>query len=403
MESLSLIGYKAISKKNIFNIAKFSEQGHFQKETIKDIDVLHPYLGYVYSPENNNSSLTIAHTKPISEYGFLDDKNPIFHKSSNEIVIGIYGGSVAYWFSAFGINSFIQEIKKIPSFSGKDITIVRLALGGYKQPQQVLTLTYLLGLGAQFDIVINLDGFNEISLPVVDNISKQIFPFYPHSWWQIANELPDSSTRILRGEIIYLQERKKIWDEWFFASKLRYSNCIKLVWSIYDTYLNRRIEQKELEMINFKSRYKRIYALNGPQFTYANEQELYEKLTAVWSACSFQMYNLCKANNILYYHFLQPNQYVFNTKHLNEEEQKIAYSKLSPYRIPVEKGYPYLIKAGRELKNQGEKFYDLTPIFNNYNETAYIDNCCHINEKANAYLGIIMGKIIVQDLTGDQK
>ena len=48
--------------------------------------------------------------------------------------------------------------------SGRKIDIVRLALPGQKQPQQLMTLAWVQSLGAEFDIVVNLDGYNEAVL-----------------------------------------------------------------------------------------------------------------------------------------------------------------------------------------------------------------------------------------------
>jgi len=35
---------------------------------------------------------------------------------------------------------------------------------GYKQPQQLLVLSYFLSIGQPFDMVMNIDGFNEVAL-----------------------------------------------------------------------------------------------------------------------------------------------------------------------------------------------------------------------------------------------
>ncbi len=52
------------------------------------------------------------------------------------------------------------------------------------------------------------------------------------------------------------------------------------------------------------------YAVTGPAYTYTTEDELYNDLVLMWKRSSLQMKALCDANNIRYYHFLQPNQYV---------------------------------------------------------------------------------------------
>src|SRR4030095_13628597 len=40
---------------------------------------------------------------------------------------------------------------------------------GYKQPQQLLVLSYFLSIGQTFDLVLNIDGFNEVALGSLNN------------------------------------------------------------------------------------------------------------------------------------------------------------------------------------------------------------------------------------------
>jgi len=394
LELFAFACYYLFANKIISSSKKFLEQKAFTQKT--DFEVIHPYLGSVCNPEANAPSLTEFHGKPISQYGFIDDKDPVFHKSDKEIIIGIFGGSFAHWFSVYGADSLIRMIKRSPSLRDKDIVIVRTALFGYKQPQQLMALTYLLGLGAKFDIVINLDGFNDIILPITDNIPKQIFPFYPRNWLKLINELPDSSSRILVGEIAYLQGRRERLVT-LLNSRLRYSFLVKLVGEAYNIKLLCAIYNKELDLLNLNTQAKtRDYILTGPSITYSNEQDMYNSLAYIWYTCSLQMHRLCKANHIQYYHFLQPNQYVPGTRKLSGEEKRVAYCERSPYRVLVNEGYPYLRREGIELNNQGVNFHDLTPIFNECRDTVYVDGCCHISEAANAILGAKIGEIILK-------
>ena len=141
-------------------------------------------------------------------YNFLDKTVPIHTKSNNKVILGIFGGSVAFWFSALGIDSLINELRKSPIFFNKEIVVVRVALGGYKQPQQLIALSYLLALGAHFDIIINLDGFNELALPPAENIPKNVFPFYPRNWFMRVQDLPDPVIRSVVGEITYIKSKR---------------------------------------------------------------------------------------------------------------------------------------------------------------------------------------------------
>ena len=44
-----------------------------------------------------------------------------------------------------------------------------MAHEGYKQPQQALVLAYFLSIGQPFDLVINIDGLNEVALSPLNN------------------------------------------------------------------------------------------------------------------------------------------------------------------------------------------------------------------------------------------
>jgi len=72
--------------------------------------VLHPYLGFVYTPESNERKTTADHGGlTVTQYGFLDD-GPPFHKVQNDsVVIGVFGGSVASQFSVHGTESLLSN------------------------------------------------------------------------------------------------------------------------------------------------------------------------------------------------------------------------------------------------------------------------------------------------------
>jgi len=42
---------------------------------------------------------------------------------------------------------------------------------GFKQPQQLQVLTYFLSVGQEFDMVVNIDGFNDVVWALNNNAS----------------------------------------------------------------------------------------------------------------------------------------------------------------------------------------------------------------------------------------
>ncbi len=363
------------------------------------LEVLHPYLGFVFDPTKNTEGLA-SHQGGFSilDYGFIDDHTPFYKENKDSVVIGIFGGSVAYFFSVYGVDSLLQQLEASSFFRNKEIEIVRVALGGYKQPQQLMTLTYLLSLGAHFDVVINLDGFNEVVLPVVENIPNKVAPFFPRNWYGLSSPLMSYETKFLVGELSYLREMRKKCASLVNNSVFRFSNIMNLIWLVSDKLLATEISVKQGELRLATTQSLDSYQRTGPKYAYEDNLTLYRDLASYWSMSSQQMAKLCEANNILYWHFLQPNQYVQNSKTLSEEERKIAFNMEMIYANPAEQGYPALIKAGYELANSNMQFHDLTNIFKNHPESVYEDDCCHLNKNGNEILGDTIGKLMVEDI-----
>lgn len=362
------------------------------------VEVIHPYLGFVVDPKTFEGT---------SEYGFRGQGQtaPITEKTDKNVIIGIFGGSFAAGTSSIARNVITEQIQRLPKFQNKKYIVHILAWGGYKQPQQLLALTYFLSLGAHFDIVINLDGFNEVALPAYENIPKQVFPFFPRNWFRRVHKFQEPEMLTMIGEITLLAERRKGWAQVFADTPLRYNIFCNLLWEYYDTKLaNQRIKQ-EVAFGKHKVQEKDSlsYLVTGPSFHYASESELYQDLARVWKRCSVQMSNLCVANGIEYFHFLQPNQYVANSKIMKQEERKVAFAESHPYKKGVEKGYPYLLEEGKALQQHGVRFYDLTMIFATNDEPLYADKCCHLNKKGYKIIGQTIGETIYKEVRGKRE
>ena len=58
----------------------------------------------------------------------------------------------------------MSQLAAAPAFRGREIVPLCFAHEGYKQPQQLLVLSYFLSIGQELDLVVNIDGFNEVAL-----------------------------------------------------------------------------------------------------------------------------------------------------------------------------------------------------------------------------------------------
>ena len=366
------------------------ESGRGQQEVTAVVP--HPFLGFVYNPDFDPIGEARLHTVPVSSWGFLDDKAPIVAGGPDQVVLGVFGGSVAFWLSVKGIDPLLGELRRLPELRTKRIVVVRTALGGSKQPQHLAALAYLLALGAHFDIVVNLDGVNEVSPGPGD-----IFPAFPRNWPGLMGEARGLPSLRLVGEITFLRKNRAIWAARFARPWLRRSPLFNLVWSIVDRRIEGQIEGAQGALSGQEETAKAgglSFGARGPAWPAASEHERYEHLAAIWHGSSLQMHRLCSAAGIRYYHFLQPSQYVAGSKPMNAEERRRAVLPGSAFDLGARSGYPLLQQAGRELAGQGVAFVDLTFVFATEGEPLYTDSCCHLNGAGNAILGRAIGRAI---------
>ncbi|MFP8880969.1 MAG: hypothetical protein VCE43_16740 [Myxococcota bacterium] len=362
------------------------------------LEVIHPYLGFVGNPTARNKLIDTLRETAVSDYGLNDDKSPIQRASEDRLIVGIFGGSVAHYLSTQGLTALDAELGRARRFAGRERVIVRVALAGWKQPQQLMALNYLLMLGAHFDVLINLDGFNEIALPPVENQPKGVFPYFPRNWYTRTQGASDQKVRAAVGKIAYLREQRARWAGRFTdpssersASWAR-TGLAAWVWRVRDDSLAAALADARLQMVASRAADTR-YVAAGPPYDYEDE-DLYTDLADAWARSSLQMHQLAEANGIEYYHFLQPNQYVPGSKPLHEQERRLAWSENSLYRKAVERGYPLLIAKGLELQQRGVAYTDLTQIFRENDSFLYVDVCCHLNADGNQLLGERIGQII---------
>ena len=191
-------------------------------------NMVHPYVGYVRNPEVGDH---------INSYGYQGIE-PLVKRKRGQVNIAICGGSVAV--QLWGKHKdLVKALKQHEAFRDKKIQVVNLALAGYKQPQQLMNLTRFMFLGAEFDIVINLDGFNDLALPYGENRVAGVNPFYPRSWNLISRSLQSLQANSFLGNMNQLKARQVAMAEFHTGAPWRYSNFFMAMWKL-------RHEKKEI-------------------------------------------------------------------------------------------------------------------------------------------------------------
>lgn len=349
----------------------------------KPVEVIHPYFGFVLDPQR---------TSEVSPLGFPGNDDP-FARAPGVINIAVFGGSFAEGLSREGEEALVEVLGR----KGFEAQVLTVAMGGYKQPQQLNILTYLLSHGAAIDVVVNLDGFNEVALPGAENLPRGISPFFPRNWYQRTLEVEDRATLRHIGQALVLNEKRRNWAS-LFQSVPRWSAVGNILWRSYDRSLEHRVLQHREEIRAPIDPRQPTFRAAGPKLGRTEGPELYERIAQHWAATSRMMADLCASRGIPYLHILQPNQYVEGSKILTPEERTRAFRADHPYRVGVTEGYPRLLRASSELKEEGVDFHDFTRIYINVEGTIYRDDCCHPNRRGYEIVAHRIGKLLAERL-----
>lgn len=379
-------------------VALSTPESHAKDQTLPV--VLHPYQGAILKPIPPEERDDTSQSPAVGDYGFIGVDSPIHTRSEQSVLVGIVGGSVAAQFTKEAGDILKRELAQIPRFQQRSITIIPLALGGYKQPQQLTTLSYLMTLGAEFDIVINIDGLNEAALPAIDNVPMGVFAAFPRQWGALIHMADSIEMKRRVGLITWLrlQDRREagFFDQW----PLRYCSTGLLVWRIRSDGRSRQIMEQQ-DAIRELAGSDTSYCASGPPQQFDDTNEIYDHCIDIWYRSSVLLNSLCSGHGARYFHFLQPNQYVAGSKPMSSKEESMTRRENSRFRRPVEYCYPVMRSRGRELTEDGVLFTDLTQVYSEVEEPIYSDDCCHVNVRGNEILADAVVDVIRQSF-GDE-
>ena len=302
-------------------------------------------------------------------------------RATNEISIALFGGSVALGVRNYLLKQLRQRLEQEGVSAPVQLNL--FAAGGLKQPQQLMQINYALSVGYQFDVVINLDGYNEAVLAIKDNYERGVSPFFPRLWdlrlLGYASQQSPWNTEFdeLRTEHAYwLNFAKASWVKRLASLGLPIALLVKM---------------KELEIVTANIQLRESKTPNtlehkGPQLPEISRDELYWMISEQWLQSSLMMNHLGTLHRYQYVHLLQPNQYLEGSKPLSDTELSEAIDVTSPRGKLVNSIYARMQTKGTKAKAQGLNFVDLTQLFSTEQRTLYRDVCCHLNSLGNELL-----------------
>lgn len=355
--------------------------------------VPHPFFGFTYDPEDELlRSRQGRGALSLNEHGFFELPPLPSPREGRPFDVALFGGSLAAYVCIDGREALDAALQAVPELRGRPLRLSCFALGGFRQPQTAAAFNYLTILGRSFDVVIVLDGFNDIVLPFNEHKFKGTFPAYPRDWDHLVGGTPDLAAQRRIGRLAYLEAARAGLARRAGRWPWRCSVAAALAWRALDSQLARRIGAAQAELDRGAPVLERSYAGSGPRVSFASDAARLEHLAGLWERSSLQMHRLARASGARCFHFLQPNQYVPASKPMSDTERGLAWRADHPYRFPVEQGYPLLQQAGLRLRAQRAHFEDLTRLFEQVAEPLYVDDCCHVSPAGSAAIGRAVGQ-----------
>jgi len=356
---------------------------------LEHVEAIHPYLGFVLDPKKSQGAPNYL--------GFpVKDDDPFSEKSDDSVRVVVFGGSFAQGLSTETRSAMEATLRD----RGINAHVLTFALGGHKQPQQLFTFAYLLSQGAQIDVAVNLDGFNEVVLPTVENVPKGVNPFYPRRWYYRTGGLDAQYTRRQMARALAARDAREHWSGLFQAIPNR-SIAANIVWKARDRHLEEKLQDINLDFLQDEFPLTTRFVTTGPEIEADRDSDIYSLISEHWKSCSLLMRALADSHGIKYLHFLQPNQYFEEGKILTEDEKQKFFKEDHPYRPGVVEGYPKLLELADELVEGGVSFHDLTMIYREVGETIYHDDCCHVNYPGYQIVARFVGNAIADEFSSD--
>lgn len=296
----------------------------------------HPYL--TYSNQQNNG-------------------NQIEKVYSSKVRIGVFGGSFAQMFADFLMtDKGKKRLKNLSKEIGelKEIEILNMAAGGYRQPQQLISsiLNY-----DKVDLFLSIEGFNELT--------NRRTPCRPPDWNMHSLRFDKNNFSVFST---FSRFFKKAYLFLHSVSELNIS-FIRLIFY----FLGEPLYQLYKGMIE-----KHINYLEKSCKSKSEKEE--EFLIQNWIKDIKKYLHILNSSGKISIVVMQPNQY-YGSKKWTKFEKKIFSKNILHKKIKAL--YPTARQRFLKLKTHHQFIVDITTVFDKENETIYIDECCHINKKGN--------------------
>jgi hypothetical protein len=250
----------------------------------------------------------------------------------------IVGGAGAEAFAEEGFETLAKVLTSLRRFTDRPVRPVVLAREGFKQPQQLNLVGYVLMLGWQPDLVLNVDGLTEL-VEGAANQDAGAHPFQPAASIFGPMDLSTGSDRETMDLLIEARKEHNDADELMARTR-----SLKLFRSaILGDRVLERLAGNVAHIDDAIARYKEQVAtkarvgVTGPEYTAPMVRRL-DFIAESWAHTSISLDAICRVRAIDYVHVLEP-----------------ASESAGP---EVRRGYPLLLEQAETMRERGIRFVD---------------------------------------------
>jgi hypothetical protein len=397
---LGSIAFYGVTRHQFFYGVKQREQSGIAPHLQVAEAVFHPYLAFINRVGRSGQYGALTYTTNNHGWQFIKSlieanprccDYPTKHEP-DELIVGIFGGSVSGGFSllAQASPSFARRFEDIPKFAGKRIRILNFAMAGFRQPQQLQTLAYYLSLGQEFDVVINLDGFNEV-VTSSRNWASHVEPTYPADtvWGEMGRHLERSNLPLTGSHhLLAAYHERAETESRRRAEWCRIASCFTItkMAEYYHQFRHSALGSATRSDVEKVSLFPVIH-----RYTFDPDIDIYQYIADRWADSSLAMAKLMDGREAIFLHVLQPNQWYRKSGEYKPIDRGHIYKWVID---PVNRGYAAMIERLPRLKAAGVNVLDATLIFKDINNGIYDDDCCHYTKNGYDILfGVVAGEI----------
>jgi hypothetical protein len=307
-------------------------------------NLVHPYLGWSRTPDRISPMAYWSGRIPIfpdgqatswaqrnwraNGLGYFSQVPDYTQVDPGRYVVGVFGGSVADQLAVLGGEALAEALGERFAAVRGSVVVLNFGSGGYKQPQQAISLLEMVLAGVPFDLIVNLDGYNELyfGYAAARGGHHPVLPsrgLYRTTVGFLTERSPQRDA--LAERILAEQRAGRAWRTRLVeAPWLGQSELVRAVaGAMAERHERRRLElEGQLQEIG-------AAATDLPLASFPHRCDprdgCWEVMADVWERASLMMYAMAQEIGAEYLHLLQPNQYVEGSKPLSPEERRHAW------------------------------------------------------------------------------